>query len=753
MAQTVYSFGNCLLDPASRKLTRHGNPVSLPLLSLECIVYLIQNQSRAVGKDELISAVWGRADISDALLSQTLSRARRAVNDSGKAQTRIKTVPGFGYQWVGDFTVVENEPPPDVIASEDNIEIPPERHRAWLIQVGLLGLLVVAVVWIVVAVLQNDESTPRQPLSVTNTSHVIVLPVVINPESPEFTWVRLGAMDFIASRLRESSDLTVLPSEQTLRLAGDNNHQEDDEALVRQVRDKTGAGLIVLPSAEMEEDGWRIRLRLDADDETLDVDAKADTLLAAAAVASDVLLRRLGFNPSDEPAPSLLTERLQHVDAELLAGQLATARSLIFAAPPEQRQAPQMKILEGQLEFRAGRLEAAEKLFSDILKATPPPSPQVGVQALSGLGGVALRQKHFAESAQLYDEAVALVESSSGDIKDQTLVGNAYNGRGVSRMQLDQLEDGITDLGRARITMKRAGDELGAASVSGNIGMLEAKRGNGERALQEFDRSIDTFERFGVDDHLATILMAKASTELQLLLPIPALTDSRRALKISETLENPQLLAAIELVHVDALLANGLLAEADTWLSRIESGAERRRLRWLLESGEPENARQEAKLLEPAQADTDLALLVVQTALLTDDEWLLADWLPQGDRTLNDFESLFARALASDRTGSSFTGLEVRFEAALKAASLQGLAYQEVRVASAWVTKLVAIGQMDRASAVLGRINLYVERDYRAARAALDLYTALDDSTMQRKKAEIVKRLAGERDPILPVIY
>jgi len=98
MLSQYYRFGDYELHPHSRELRCGGAPVSLPLKSFDCLVYLIERSQRAVGRDELISAVWGRADVSDALLGQTLARARRAVGDSGEAQSVIRTVPRFGYQ-------------------------------------------------------------------------------------------------------------------------------------------------------------------------------------------------------------------------------------------------------------------------------------------------------------------------------------------------------------------------------------------------------------------------------------------------------------------------------------------------------------------------------------------------------------------------------------------------------------------------------------------------------------------------------
>ena len=100
MSYPVFRFGSYLLDPAARELTHDGERVAVPPKSFDCLAYLVQNRGRAVGRDELISAVWGRVDVNDALLAQTLLRARRAVGDDGNGQNAIRTVPRFGYRWI-----------------------------------------------------------------------------------------------------------------------------------------------------------------------------------------------------------------------------------------------------------------------------------------------------------------------------------------------------------------------------------------------------------------------------------------------------------------------------------------------------------------------------------------------------------------------------------------------------------------------------------------------------------------------------
>ena len=120
----VYRFGEYCLDPAMRELRQGGLEVSLPPKSFDCLVYLVEHRDRAVGRDELISAVWGRVDVSDAVLAQTLLRARRSVGDTGAGQTTIRTIPRFGYRWAAPLVAEHRDtalPDDDAVASHPQV--------------------------------------------------------------------------------------------------------------------------------------------------------------------------------------------------------------------------------------------------------------------------------------------------------------------------------------------------------------------------------------------------------------------------------------------------------------------------------------------------------------------------------------------------------------------------------------------------------------------------------------------------------
>ena len=102
----AYRFGDFTLTASTRELRRGDTPVAISPRAFDCLAYLIQHRDRAVGKDELVAAVWERVDVSDTQLGQTVLRARRAVNDDGQAQNVIRTVSRFGYRWIADVAVV-----------------------------------------------------------------------------------------------------------------------------------------------------------------------------------------------------------------------------------------------------------------------------------------------------------------------------------------------------------------------------------------------------------------------------------------------------------------------------------------------------------------------------------------------------------------------------------------------------------------------------------------------------------------------
>src|SRR5262249_7864902 len=102
MPRPVYRFGAYAIDPSARELRDDGALVTLSPKVFDVLTYLVEHRDRAIGRDELIAAVWGKLDVTDTQLGQTVLKARRAVGDSGDGQNVIRTIPRFGYRWIAD---------------------------------------------------------------------------------------------------------------------------------------------------------------------------------------------------------------------------------------------------------------------------------------------------------------------------------------------------------------------------------------------------------------------------------------------------------------------------------------------------------------------------------------------------------------------------------------------------------------------------------------------------------------------------
>lgn len=119
---TQYRIGSLHIDLAARTLTRDGETLGVQPKAFDLVAYLLTHRERAVGRDELISGVWGKVDISDAALAQAVRVARKALGDSGNRQEMIRTLFGFGYQWVAAIGEPANET--NAVQATDNASVP-----------------------------------------------------------------------------------------------------------------------------------------------------------------------------------------------------------------------------------------------------------------------------------------------------------------------------------------------------------------------------------------------------------------------------------------------------------------------------------------------------------------------------------------------------------------------------------------------------------------------------------------------------
>ena len=97
-----FLFGDYALDIDRRELTSGSDLIPVGPQVFDLLVYLMQNRTRVVSKDDLLEAVWRGRIVSESTLSSHINAVRKAVGDSGKQQRLIHTVARKGFRFVGE---------------------------------------------------------------------------------------------------------------------------------------------------------------------------------------------------------------------------------------------------------------------------------------------------------------------------------------------------------------------------------------------------------------------------------------------------------------------------------------------------------------------------------------------------------------------------------------------------------------------------------------------------------------------------
>jgi TolB-like protein len=99
-----FHFSDHVLDAGLRELTRAGEAIAVEPQVFDLLIYLLENRNRVVSKDDLMETIWDGRIVSESTLTSRINAARKAVGDSGKNQTIIRTIARKGFRFVGDVS-------------------------------------------------------------------------------------------------------------------------------------------------------------------------------------------------------------------------------------------------------------------------------------------------------------------------------------------------------------------------------------------------------------------------------------------------------------------------------------------------------------------------------------------------------------------------------------------------------------------------------------------------------------------------
>jgi DNA-binding winged helix-turn-helix (wHTH) protein/tetratricopeptide (TPR) repeat protein len=798
LGSMTYRFDDFFINPATRELRRHGELVALPARAFDCLAYLIEHRERAVGRDELIAAVWGRVEISDALLSHTIVKIRRSLGDTGNEQRTIRTVPRFGYRWVqvletstSDFVPAKealSKSDADVAAAAADVSLPEGRKvgrvseldtpiaPAWRGSRRTLAIFVGVVVAIVALAARlvdyapphagkHDSAAPAAAESTVATA-VLVLPAdVAAPD--DWRWLRFGLMDLVANRLRGGAVQTA-PSETVVTLLKQRS-ASSGQSLLHDASLGEIAALRVLPTVSLEQARWLVRLDAFGAQRSFSVEARADDAIVAGREAADALLRKLGHTPNVVPAEDTspeMDELLQRSGAAMLADQLDQARALIAQAPAELQQRPPVEQRMAQIELRSGEYAAVETRLHALLDRLPPGhDTALRARALLTLAAAYVRQHQSDRAVDLYAEAIALRQQPA----DHEVLGVAHLGHGAVLAQKGRYDEATAELSRARTDLETVGDALGVASVDVNLGDFQLMRHRPADALTVLANAARQFERLGAREGRAYALSQQAIAEGELLDVDAALATSARFWPPEANTNNLRMRWNLVLARAQALAGVGRLDAAQVLIERIRNEADPQKDAVVRAQGELLAAglasqRGDAKAaaalaavaLVPILRDADpiswtRGLLLQAQSLRDSDQVAAATAVGAAQQSWaagsgDDWRTLYATLGAAEQAWAERRhepALE-QFAAAMQSAERMNVPEDLVAVGAPYLAALIEASQLDTARAVSGRIAMWADRDLRAASAQARLYRALGQDDAARKADETVARIRAQ---------
>jgi DNA-binding winged helix-turn-helix (wHTH) protein/tetratricopeptide (TPR) repeat protein len=772
MDSQTYRFADFSLDPAARELRRNRQLLSVPPRIFDAITYLIEHRDRAVGRDELISALWGRVDVADRQVAQLIMRARQVIGQNGDAEPEaIRTIYGFGYRWVWDICSespavaepVEANAPSASQASEPRPK--PKQHRTFVLRrLGWLaaGVVVLATVG---AGVQTDASRARFPAVAADIQRqtAAVLPVETHaPESADVAWIRLGIMDLISERLRRSG-LAVPPSDGVVSALHAMNGLSAEERQA-QLERTLATDLVVDGKATRTEEGWTVELTaLSPAEPDRRAEATASDIVPAANHATDLLLVALGRDaaPNDDRSEAL-SEVLQRAKAAILAQEIDLAREVLVSAPASMRNAPVLRVELALVEYYAGKFGDAEAIVTALLDDPEVAAdPRLHARVLMTRGTVE-RAPHgnWAEAEKWFDAAVESLDQASWAPE----LAEALAVRAIARVNTHDFDAAALDLGRARTLFDAGGNRLGLGRVQDYLGRLELERGRLTEALPHFRAAIEINESFGQVRRLTANLSGLLAVQMQSLQWRDALATSERLRSMDDRITNPVWRHAIGSQRALVLIALGRHDEAERVLdelaredpSLINICEERGRVRLAWQRGRLDETRVAATTFLEHHASErtdeplgDIALLLQRASMVASESDRIG--LAPEDAA-SDPAYLVARAEWATQGGDDAEA-ERAFRQAMTAAESRAAPDAIVLVADAYGRWLIKQGRIPDASAVAGRIAGWAESDYDSAMLQVAVLHAAGQRTAWAAALRQAQKLAGEREIAASLVH
>lgn len=483
----VYRCGMHTISPATRRLYRDGCKVDIEAKVFDLILLLIENRERALGKQEVITALWGHRPITDAALSQLLHKARRALDDDGEQQSVIRTVYGRGLQWVAPVSVLDaearstSEAPPLIPTAVTQMapglmHAPPQRRRrqraTWI---GLAALLLVSVMsfWFI----RRSYAPPAPP-----PPRIALLPLHNESGDAALDWTERGLPGLMANLLGSTRGIDVVDPLQIGRIA--NYVPPKGRSEVDHMRFVTGASIVVGGELrKMADHLYELSLHIETaahkSATTITLTGADPGTLGVNAVAR--LRHALQLDPAEPKAPAIsprdayLAQTYARGIDLAMHGDWLNAKPYFLLVAKGDPDFPSARLHLGQAQINTDQFSEGDATLQALLaQARAGNDASMVAQTLLQLGNLAFNQHQHAKALGELEEAASFAaRTDTLDLQAAIALKTADTAARLKRLPLAQSE-----LQRARDLIAQHGLHRMDADLHNGEAFLAAARGD-----------------------------------------------------------------------------------------------------------------------------------------------------------------------------------------------------------------------------------------------------------------------------------
>ena len=542
MGEQRYRFGLFELDWPGRRLLRAGEELPVEPKSLELIHYLLDHADRAVSRDEIAEQVWADRVISDTVISQTVRKARKALDDDGDKQRVIATVRGYGYRFVAPLE--DARPEPDRSSSVSvGAALPTEQPATTTVWAFGLALCALALILSVTLYFSTPAQAPDIARIAVASSFELAEEV-----DPDQSWLQRSLPELLAVALARSDQLVVYPPSMVTAQGADGI--ERAELLAR-----LGAEALVDGRLIRNDGQWRLELTVHRPDGHQDVLTLVDPepmALVLRAARRFVGSRSTTADEAWTDADAWLVETFARGMAALGDGEPARAhdyfRLVVDSAPDHPWAIYQLAVTSQQ----TGDVAASDRLLDEL-------ETLIDQQPLRLTRLVANQRalNHWRRGQlDLAAEALERMLAGSEQAGHPLDTGNAHLNLAIVRSNLGQVDQAETHFLAALNHYNRIAYQPGRALVANSLGAQAWRQGRRDQADTWHRQALELRRQLGNPQHVAQSLVNLAGIEASRMNPTDAERYLEEARLIYRALAQPQheayVLSSLAAAHIDS---------------------------------------------------------------------------------------------------------------------------------------------------------------------------------------------------------